>query len=62
MSHGEVVSLISKFNQDRSDLHFALVTKNQIGPVDPTDINFRETQLDPRLGISTLCDYSVELL
>jgi hypothetical protein len=57
VSYGDVVSVISKLNQDTPDLHIALATKAQVGPVDPTDMYFRDTQLDPRRGISSLCVY-----
>jgi biopolymer transport protein ExbD len=55
VSYGEVVAIISKLTEDSPDLHVALVTKAQIGPVDPSDIEFRRSQLNPKLGIYNLC-------
>jgi len=55
VSYGEVLSVISTLKQDTPDLHIALATKAQTGPVDPTDIEFTKTQLNAKLGISMLC-------
>jgi biopolymer transport protein ExbD len=55
VSYGEVVSMISKLKLDNPKAYVALVTKSQVGPVDPSDSEFRKAQMNPGLGIYTLC-------
>jgi biopolymer transport protein ExbD len=55
--YGEVIALLSKLCQDNPDTYIALTTKTQTGPVDPADPEFRKAQLNPKLGIYSLCVY-----
>jgi biopolymer transport protein ExbD len=55
--YGEVVALLSKLSQDNPGTYIALTTKMQTGPVDPADPEFRKAQLNPKLGIYSLCVY-----
>jgi biopolymer transport protein ExbD len=55
VSYGEVVSIMSKLSHDSPRAHIVLVTKAQVGPVDPLDRNFPKAQMNPKLGVSGLC-------
>jgi hypothetical protein len=58
----EVVDIVSKFSRDNPGLYIALATKAQTGAVDPADPEFRKAQLNPNLGIYSLCVQSPEKL
>ncbi|MGA3225019.1 MAG: hypothetical protein ABSC65_14725 [Acidobacteriaceae bacterium] len=62
VSYGEVVDIVSKFSRDNPGLYIALATKAQTGAVDPADPEFRKAQLNPNLGIYSLCVQSPEKL
>jgi biopolymer transport protein ExbD len=53
--YGDVVALLAKLRQDDPDAYIAIVTKRQTGPIDPVDPEFRRAQLNPKLGIYSLC-------
>jgi biopolymer transport protein ExbD len=55
VSYGEVVAILMKLLRDTPDVHIALATKAQTGAVDPSDPEFRKAQLNPNLGIYSLC-------
>jgi biopolymer transport protein ExbD len=55
LHYGEVIALLSKLSQDNPGTYMALTTRKQTGPVDPSDPEFRQAQLNPKLGIYSLC-------
>ncbi len=55
VSYGEVVSVISKLMLDNPEAYVAVVTKSQVGAVDPSRGEFRKDEMNPKLGIVNLC-------
>jgi biopolymer transport protein ExbD len=53
--YGEVVEILSKLRRDNPDVYLALATKAQTGTIDPADPEFQKAQLNPNLGIYSLC-------